>query len=90
VSNHALKGEVFFPNLQEELRLLIREELARALEIGGAGGYLNVKSAATYLDTSSDAIKSMVRDGKLEPMRRKPYMLFTRQELDRVATTEPS
>lgn len=79
----ALEGKIVFPGLGEELRLLVREEVARALEIGGAGGYLNVKSAAMYLDTSPDAIKSMVRDGKLEPIRRQPRLLFTREELDR-------
>ena len=84
-----VKGELSLPGLSEEVRLIVREEVAQALEIGGAGGYLNAKSAASYLDTSSDAIKSMVRDRKLRPIRRRPYMLFTREELDRVATTEP-
>ena len=85
----SVKGEVSFPGLEAELREIVREEVARALQNGGAGGYFGTKSAATYLDTTVDAIKSMVRDGKLEPIRRKPYRLFTREALDRVATTEP-
>jgi hypothetical protein len=83
-----VRGDVVFPNLEEELRLLVREEVQRALEIGGAGGYLNVRSAAAYLATTPEAIASMVRDGKLTPIRRKPYRLFTREELDRWAREE--
>jgi excisionase family DNA binding protein len=78
-----VEARIIFPNLSEELRQLVREEVQRAPEIGGAGGYMNVKSAAAYLDTSEDAISSMVRDGKLLPIRRRPYRLFTREELDR-------
>jgi excisionase family DNA binding protein len=86
----AFEGKLVIPGLGDELRLIVREEVARALEIGGAGGYLNAKSAASYLDTSPDAIKSMVRDGKLEPVRRQPRMLFTRDELDRWVRDEAS
>lgn len=74
--------------LEEDLRLLVREEIAREREVNGAGGYLNVKSAAKYLDMTPGAIQSMVRDGKLTPIRRKPQRLFTREELDRWAREE--
>lgn len=77
-----MRAELDIP-LEDEMRLLVREEVQRALEIGGAGGYLNTRSAATYLDTTPEAINSMVRDKKLTPIRRKPYRLFTREELDR-------
>lgn len=88
-------GEVNFPGLAEELRQIVREEVARALEIGGAGGYFNAARAAEYLsrytekgEPSTEAIQAMVKRGQLHPIRRTPYMLFTREELDRVATTE--
>ncbi len=78
-----MRAELVLPGLAEEIRLAVREEVQRALQMGGAGGYLNVDSAALYLDTTKDAIKSMVRDGKIEPVRRQPRLLFTRDELDR-------
>lgn len=84
-----MKAEIVFPELREELRLMVDEAVARALKLGWAGGYKNVESASAYLDTSEDAIRSMVKRGQLNPVRRKPKMLFTLDELDRVATAEP-
>jgi hypothetical protein len=60
----------------------MREEVERALEIGGAGGYFSTKGAARYLDTTPQAINGRVKRGELIPMRRSPR-LFTREELDR-------
>jgi hypothetical protein len=77
-----LKGEVHLPGLAEELREIVREEVQRALEIGGAGGYLSTKGAAAYLDTTEQAIDARVKRGELVPIRRKPR-LFTREECDR-------
>ena len=59
----------------------MREEVARALEIGGAGGYLSTQGAAVYLDCSTEAIDARVKRGELVPARRSPR-LFTRESLD--------
>jgi hypothetical protein len=75
-------GQVHFPELADEIRTAVREEVGRALEIGGAGGYLSTKGAATYLDTTEQAIDARVKRGELVPVRRSPR-LFTREELDR-------
>ena len=75
-------GEVRFPGLEDEMRTLVREEIARALEIGRASGYLSTKGAATYLDTTEQAIDARVKRAELTPIRRSPR-LFTREELDR-------
>lgn len=61
---------------------MVDEAVARALKLGWAGGYKNVESASAYLDTSEDAIRSMVKRGQLNPVRRKPKMLFTLDELE--------
>lgn len=61
---------------------IVCEEVARALEIGGAGGYVSTKGAAAYLDTTPEAINARVKRGELKPCRRSPR-LFTREELDR-------
>jgi hypothetical protein len=75
------------PGLADELRQIVHEEVQRALEIGGNGGYLSTEGAATYLDTSKQAIDARVKRGELVPVRRKPR-LFTREELDRWVTDE--
>jgi hypothetical protein len=77
-----LKGEVHLPGLREELQEIVREEVQRAFEIGGAGGYHSTRGAATYLDTTTQAIDARVKRGELTPIRRSPR-LFTREELDR-------
>jgi hypothetical protein len=75
-------GKVSFPDLEAELREIVREEVARALEVGGAGGYLSTKGAAAYLDCTEQAIDARVKRGELVPIRRSPR-LFAREELDR-------
>jgi hypothetical protein len=82
-----VKGEVHLPGLAEEVREIVREEVQRALEIGGAGGYLCTKGAAAYLDTTEQAIDARVKRGELVPVRRKPRLL-TREECDRWAREE--
>jgi Helix-turn-helix domain len=66
----------------DEIREIVREEVARALEVGGASGYRSTKGAAKYLDCSEEAINARVKGGELKPVRRSPR-LFTREELDR-------
>jgi hypothetical protein len=82
-----LKGEVHLPGLEANLREIVRDEIARALEIGGSGGYLSTVGAATYLDKTTQAIDARVKRGELIPIRRSPR-LFTREELDRWAAGE--
>jgi hypothetical protein len=50
-----VKGEVNFPGLRDELREIVRDEVGRALEIGGHGGYLSTKGAAIYLDKRTES-----------------------------------
>jgi hypothetical protein len=77
-----VKGEVYLPGLKDELRQIVREEVRAAMAIGGAGGYLSTKGAASYLDATEQAIDARVKRGELAPIRRSPR-LFTREELDR-------
>jgi len=82
-----MKGEVVLPGLAQEIRLAVREEVARAFEIGGGNGYLGTKGAAAYLDCSEEAINARVKRGELTPVRRSPR-LFTKEELDAWVTRE--
>jgi hypothetical protein len=77
-----MRAQIVFPELRDELRLMVDEAVARALQIGWAGGYLSTKGAAKYLDCTEEAIDSRVKRGELIPIRRSPR-LFTREELDR-------
>jgi hypothetical protein len=74
---------------KEEAVALVEAAVARAIEIGGERQFFNTAQAADFLGTTEDAIKAMVKRGQLTPVRRKPYRLFTRDELIRVATSEP-
>jgi excisionase family DNA binding protein len=75
-------------DIQDELREIVREEVARALKIGGADGYLSTEGAARYLDTTKQAISARVKRGELTPVRRRPR-LFAREELDRWVGERP-
>ena len=79
-----MRAEILIP-VEQEIRELVKSEVDHRL---GGGGYLNKHSAAVYLDTSPDAIVKMVERGQLKPVRRKPYYLFSREELDRWALRE--
>jgi hypothetical protein len=79
-----VKSEIIIP-IEQEIREAVRFEVERRL---GGGGYLNKHSAAVYLDTTPGAIIKMVERGQLKPVRRKPYYLFSREELDRWALRE--
>jgi Helix-turn-helix domain len=81
-------------DLLEGIRLVVREE------VGAAGvaaqsereGWLNTDSAAAYLDTSEDALRSAVKTGKIVPARRgtdrNARWSFTREQLDAYARGE--
>jgi hypothetical protein len=79
-----VEAKIVFTTLTDEIKLAVREEVERALAIGGSGGYFSTKGAARYLDTTSDAIDARVKRGELVPCRKQPRM-FTRDELDRWA-----
>lgn len=74
---------VQLPGLEDELRRVVRDELAHALGQSAPAGYLSVASAAVYLDTTQAAVRSMVKRREL-PVSRTPNgrLLFERGALD--------
>ena len=56
---------------EDEVRRVVRDELTRALEGFASPAYLNVKSAASFLDTTQAAVRAMVKRGEL-PVHRTP------------------
>jgi hypothetical protein len=75
-----------FQALESELRRIVREEVSAASP--RPLPYYDKHDAAEYLRTTIEGIKGLVKRGELEPLRRKPYWLFTQEELDRVARSE--
>ncbi len=78
--------------LLDRVRGLVREEIAAAQPAPAPAGWLSVKGAATYLDTTEVAIRSAVKRGEL-PVHRAPNgrLLFRAAELDAyVESGEPS
>lgn len=71
-------------DLEGELRQLVREEVRAALAAvePAPAGFLNVKSAAAYLDTTEDAVRAAVKRHQL-PAHRTPTgrVLFLASEL---------
>jgi excisionase family DNA binding protein len=66
---------------------LVADQLASSSE--ASSPWLNVESAALYLDTTDDGIRAMVKRGQL-PVYRSPTgrLLFRREELDEWARGE--
>ena len=57
-------------DLEADLRRIVREEVLAALaDVEPSAGWLSAKSAAAYLDTSEDALRSMVKRGQLAAHR---------------------
>jgi len=89
VSIDALADELI-----ERVRLVVREEITSAAGVAAQEpeGYLNTESAALYLDSSPEAVRTAVKRGKLNPARRgtgrNARVLFTREQLDRYARGE--
>ena len=50
-----MQGHVSFPDFEDTLRQMVREEIARSRPPEQPSGYLNVESAAAYLDTTPAA-----------------------------------
>jgi hypothetical protein len=87
---------VIADELIDRIRLVVREEVQE----GVAGlathqepeGYFSTESAARYLDTTAEAIRSACKHGKLTPFKRgegrNARLSFTRDQLDAFARGE--
>jgi hypothetical protein len=62
---------------------VLAQKLAEYVEQVPARQWFNCEQAADYLGTTKEAIKGYVKRGQLIPSRRKPFYLFSRDELDR-------
>jgi hypothetical protein len=74
--------------LPDALVAAIAREVAVLTDVAPARQWFNAEQAADYLGTTRDAITALVKRGQVEPSRRKPYYLFSREELDRHARGE--
>jgi excisionase family DNA binding protein len=70
------------PSDLEQFRHLIRDEI-QTLAATGPPGWLSVKGAASYLDTTDDAIRALVKRKQI-PCERAPNgrLLFWRDDLN--------
>jgi hypothetical protein len=81
-----MQGHVSFPDFEDTLRQLVREEIALARPSEQPGGYFNVESAARYLDTTPAALRSLVKREQVGVHRNATGRLsFTREQLDEFA-----
>lgn len=71
----------------EDLRLVLREELRRIIE-EQRQGYMNLKSAARYLDVTEDALRGRVKRGEIPSHLRDGRRYFERDQLDRYVRGE--
>jgi excisionase family DNA binding protein len=71
--------------LAEQLADLVASRIASALQHAPSGepAWLDVESAADYLSTSPEAIRSAIKRGRLPGRRPNGRVLFSREELDR-------
>ncbi len=69
-------------DLPEELIDVLAQRVSALVEGTSARQWFDVYEAASYLCTTPDAIRAMVKRGQLEPTRRKPHYLFSRETLD--------
>src|SRR4051794_16228234 len=65
-----------------ELVAVIADAVAERLGDRQPAGYLNTRSAASYLDVPVSTVQAEVRARRLEPVQRRRRMLFTRDALD--------
>jgi hypothetical protein len=71
--------------LLDELRRIVRDEVERASS-EHSRGLFNVKNAATYLDTSEDALRGLVKRRQIEFNKSETGRItFTRDQLDTFA-----
>lgn len=91
VSDTAGFFESFYADLLDRVGAVVRDEIAAAQPEPAPAGWLNAKSAAAYLDTTEEAIRSMIKRGDIEPERTpNGRLLFDRVELDRWVRGEPA
>jgi Helix-turn-helix domain len=86
-----VEATVHLAGLGDVIRIIVRDELARALEGQSApSGYLDVARTADFLSTTQPAIRAMVKRREI-PVLRTPNgrLLFERAELDAWARGEP-
>jgi excisionase family DNA binding protein len=85
-----MEARLHVPDLEEALLRAAMEGARLALEARPPPSpWLNVESAAIYLDTSREAIRGMVKRGQLLPHRSATgRLLFHRDELDAHARGE--
>jgi excisionase family DNA binding protein len=84
-----MEARLDLAGLEEALLLAAKEGARLALEAQlQASPWLNVDSAAAYLDTSIGAIRGMVKRRQIPVHRTNGRLLFNRQELDAWARGE--
>jgi len=75
--------------LEDELRRVVRDELARAMGQAESSGYMSVKSAAAYLDMTEPALRALIKRGEVAVHRAPNGRLsFDRASLDAWARSE--
>lgn len=67
---------------EPELRRVIRSELEQVIARRRPDGFMNVKSAAAYLDCTEDALRARIKRGDIPVFRRHGRLYFERAELD--------
>jgi hypothetical protein len=74
-----------FDELVEEIRRVVREELRAGSKRlhGSTGGFMDTKTAATFLSTSEQALRALCKRGQV-PVHRTPQgrLLFDPEELN--------
>jgi hypothetical protein len=78
----------FSIELGDDLIERLADRVAAIVGSAPAQQYFRVQDAADYVRTTPQAIKGYVKRGQLDPIRRKPYLLFDRDSLDELAHRE--
>jgi excisionase family DNA binding protein len=75
--------------LLERVREIVHEAVSASQPPAEPEPWLNVKSAAKYLDMTEDALRSLVKRGEIKPYRSENNGLrFRREQLDAFAMGE--
>jgi hypothetical protein len=80
--------EELFEALTDAVSARLREDFERASKNRHRSGFLNVRSAAEYLDVTEDALRSRVKRREVPVHRRHGRLYFERAELDRYVRGE--
>lgn len=77
-----MQASIELPGLAETLRAVVREEVgALAERLGSHDGFLNVKNAAHFLDSTEEALRARVKRGEVPVHRRGGRLYFDPAEL---------